>query len=159
MDKVIEELNIKINLIKARKKLYSLLYVIYFSINVGSLFILGNLPNAVIVMFLLVTWGFSKIMKIENNNLKEIKNEIKEQLDLINDIERKEENEEMVELVEEKVNNEEIINKYTGERLVINLAMINSIISASVANDSSYITSCEKQIKDQEEKVKQKVKK
>ena len=155
MNKIIEDLSIKMNLIKARKKLYCLLYIIYLSINVGSLFIFGGLPNAVILTFFLATWGFSKLYKYENNNMKAIKKEIKEQLDLISNIEKKEGDEEMVESVKKK----DVIENDNDKRLVINLAMIGSIINASITNNPDYITNCQKQLEETEEKGYQKIKK
>jgi len=115
MDKIIEDLNIKMNLIKIRKKLLSLLYIIYFSVNVGSLFILGSLPNTVIVIFLLASGCFYKMCKVDNESIKEIKKEIKERISFIN----KDSEENEMTKNNNKVN-EEVINNYINEELSIN---------------------------------------
>lgn len=85
MNNDLEKLNIKLNLIKARKKLLNLIFLVYLGINVGCLFMLSSLPNVVILTFIFATCGFYKINKLEKNNIESIKLEIKKQQDIQDD--------------------------------------------------------------------------
>lgn len=131
MNNDLEKLNIKLNLIKARKKLLNFIFLVYLGINVGSLFMLNGLPNVVILTFILATCGFYKINKLEKDNIESIKLEIKKQHDLQDD-----------KLLDE--NNKKILNKNNDKK--------------TVTNNSDYIMIYEENDeKEEKEKQKQKV--